>query len=125
MTTDIASESRKSDRNFHLQTNNMDEEQEKVEAENETGEVQKTEETKPIEEVFEPIQLAPNLIASNVTLLSRVSTGLEHAFTKLEIHGQHFTHTDNLNLYPHLRFIVHSTNTGSFQEPNHGNQESG
>lgn len=82
---------------------NVDEEQdEQVEVEV----ADNLEDIKATEEEFEPVQLSPSLIEQSVSLISKTANGLEHCFTKLEIHGQNFTHTDNLNLYPHLRFYV-------------------
>lgn len=81
--------------------------QEEEEAQDVEAEVEaEGEQVEPAELI---VQLAAVVISAHLSLLSRTSTGLEHAFTKLEIHQQAFTHTKNLASFPHLRFIVTPT----------------
>jgi histidinol dehydrogenase len=123
--------------NIEEQQGNMEENEEVEAAVDETVEaaveeiVEATDDEPPeeIKVTSEPIQLSLEQIEQSVSLLSKTANGLEHCFTRFEIHGQSFSNTDNLSLYPHLRFIVsigvsilmdifeHFNHSGYFGEP--------
>lgn len=59
---------------------------------------------------IEVVQLTLEIIQPNISLLSRTGSGLEHAFTRLEVHQHPITHVDLIASYPHLRFVDMSEN---------------
>lgn len=64
------------------------------------------EETKPIAVTADSVPLTLDLIAPNVSLIGRTATGLSHAYIRLEMHEKDITNLNNLQNYPHLRYIV-------------------
>ncbi|KAI9202928.1 uncharacterized protein BJ171DRAFT_600383 [Polychytrium aggregatum] len=57
-----------------------------------------------------PGALTAELVGQNLSLLARTGNGLNHAYTRLEIHNKDITNLDILENYPHLRYLDMSDN---------------
>ncbi|KAL2916223.1 hypothetical protein HK105_204314 [Polyrhizophydium stewartii] len=56
------------------------------------------------------VPLTQELIAKSLSLIARTGNGLAHAYTRFELHGAGVTTLDNLEKYPHVRYVDCSDN---------------
>jgi hypothetical protein len=80
------------------------------EAQERTNEELETEPTERLDTQI--IQLSIEQVAANISQLAKTMNGLEHAFTRVDIHEQSITHVDIFKRYQHLRILVCMSNLG-------------
>jgi len=66
--------------------------------------------TPPPEEPAAVVTLTNEDISANLSLLSKVGNGLEHAFVKVDLHSKQFTDISALSTFKHVRYVDISEN---------------